>query len=85
MKTFEYVITDEVGIHARPAGALAKLCKGFDSKVTLAANDRSAEATKLMAVMGMGIKQGMTVTVRVEGADEDKAAAEVEGFFRENL
>ena len=29
MKSFHYVITDEVGIHARPAGMLAKEAKGF--------------------------------------------------------
>ena len=85
MKTFTYVITDEVGIHARPAGALAKLAKEGTSKVTLSAGDKSAEATKLMAVMGMGIKQGMEVTVTVEGEDEEQMAGKIEQFFKENL
>lgn len=85
MKEFQYVITDEVGIHARPAGNLAKLCKEFSSRITLEANGKRAEATKLMAVMGMGIKKDMTVTVKVEGEDEDEAAKKVEAFFKENL
>lgn len=63
MKTFQYVITDETGIHARPAGNLAKLCKEFAAKVTLNADGKQAEATKLMAVMGMGIRKGTRVTV----------------------
>ena len=29
MKTFNYVITDEVGIHARPAGMLVKEAKKY--------------------------------------------------------
>ena len=38
-----------------------------------------------MALMGMGIKQGDTVKVTVEGADEDTAAAAIEEFFKANL
>lgn len=85
MKQFNYVITDEVGIHARPAGNLAKLCKGFSSKVTIAANGKSAEATKLMAVMGLGAKKDTEIEISVEGDDEETAAAEVEKFLKENL
>lgn len=85
MKTFDYMITDEVGIHARPAGNLAKLCKQLGAKVTLEADGKSADAEKLMAVMAMGIKKGTTVTVKVEGDQEESAAAEVEKFFQEDL
>ena len=85
MKEFTYVITDEVGIHARPAGALAKLVKEGASRVTINAHDKSAEATKLMAVMGMGVKKGTKVHVIVEGADEEQMAGKIEQFFKENL
>ena len=85
MKSFEYTITDEVGIHARPAGILAKKVKEFNSVVTISKDGKSAEAKKLMAVMGLGVKQGQTVTVTVEGADEDTAVVEMEKFFKENL
>ena len=85
MKEFTYTITDSVGIHARPAGLLAKKAKGFESVITINKNGKSAAATKLMAVMGLGVKCGETVTVTVEGADEEKAAAEMEKFFSENL
>lgn len=85
MKTFTYTIKDEVGIHARPAGLLAKKAKEFESVITIDRNGKSTAATKLMALMGLGVKCGETVTVTVEGADEDKAAAEMEKFFSENL
>ncbi len=85
MKQFTYTITDPVGLHARPAGLLVKAAREFSSAVTLEAGDRSAGATRLMALMGMGIRQGDTVTVKVEGEDEDRAAAALEQFFRDNL
>ena len=86
MKQFTYTITDPVGIHARPAGLLVKAVKALDSTVTIAkADGKSAAATKLMALMGLGIKQGDTVTVTVEGGSEEANFAAMEQFFQENL
>lgn len=42
-------------------------------------------ATKLMAIMGLGIKQGDTISVTVEGGDEESNAAVMEHFFKDNL
>ena len=85
MKQFTYTIKDPIGIHARPAGILAKMAKTLDSTVTISKGDKSAEAKKLMAVMGLGVKSGETVTVTVEGGSEDANAAAMEQFFNENL
>ncbi|MCI9410070.1 MAG: HPr family phosphocarrier protein [Oscillospiraceae bacterium] len=85
MKNFSYTIKDEIGIHARPAGLLAKKAKEFQSVVTLEKDGKTAAATKLMAIMGMGVKCGDTVNVTVEGSDEETAAAAMEEFFKANL
>lgn len=85
MKEFKYVIKDEVGIHARPAGLLVKKAKEFSDKITISINGKSAEATRLMALMGLGVKHGDEVTVTVEGADEDSTATVMQEFFNENL
>lgn len=86
MKQFSYTIKDPIGIHARPAGILAKMAKTLDSKVTISkADGKSAEAKKLMAVMGLGVKTGETVTITVEDGNEDANAAAMEQFFKENL
>lgn len=86
MKQFTYTITDPVGIHARPAGLLVKAIKALDSTITIAkADGRSAAGSKLMALMGLGIKQGETVTVTVEGGAEEANAAALEKFFQDNL
>lgn len=85
MKTFSYTITDEIGIHARPAGALAKKAKEFKSVITLKVNGKRADAARLMAVMGLGAGKGMEVMVTVEGEDEERAAEQIELFMKENL
>ena len=85
MKTFTYTITDPVGLHARPAGMLAKEVKKYESKVTIIKEGKSSDATKLMMLMGLGVKCGDEITVEVTGADEETAAAELKAFFKANL
>ena len=85
MKTFTFTITDPVGLHARPAGMLAKEAKKYESKVTIIREGKSSDATKLMMLMGLGVKSGDEITVEVSGADEEVASAELQAFFQANL
>ncbi len=85
MKEFSYKITDEVGIHARPAGLLVKKASEFKSEVTLSKGEKSADAKKIFGVMSLAAKCGDTVNVRISGNDEDRAAEALKKFFEENL
>ena len=85
MKQFDYTITDALGIHARPAGLLAKEAKQFQSVCTITKGDITKKLTQLMMLMSMGIKQGDVVTIKAEGPDEDAAIAALEAFFQANL
>ena len=86
MKEFKYTVTDELGIHARPAGLLAKLAKTFtDTTVTITKDGTTVKASQLMKLMGLGVKQGNTITVAAEGPAEDEAIAAMKKFFEENL
>ena len=80
MKQFEYTINDPLGIHARPAGMLAKAAKSFaDTTVTVSKNGNAVKATQLMKLMGLG------VTVAADGPSEDAAIAAMQAFFQDNL
>ena len=85
MKTFEYTIKDELGIHARPAGLLVKEAKKFESECTITKDGKTKKLTQLMMLMSLGVKQGDTVTVSVDGADEDAAVASLKEFFESKL
>ena len=85
MKEFTYTIKDEQGIHARPASILAKEAKKYESSITISKGEKTVDVTRLMAVMGMGIKCGDEVTVSAEGADEEKAIEALKQFFEANL
>lgn len=85
MKEFEYKITEAAGLHARPAGLLVKKAKKYSSHVTVCANDRECDATRLMALMSMCIKCDSVVKITVDGEDEEVCVSELEKFFKENL
>jgi phosphocarrier protein len=77
MIAFNYAITDELGIHTRPAGILIREVKKYQSTVTFSHGEKKAEGDKLFAIMKLGIKQGNILGVTVEGADEQAAAAAI--------
>jgi len=81
MQEFSYTIKDSCGVHARPAGMLVKMAKGFGGTVTVACGEKQCEMKKLMALMSMGIKQGDTVKITVEGEGEEAFAAQLSQFL----
>ncbi len=85
MVSFKYRIKDKVGIHARPAGALAKEAKEVSSKVTLKFKGKEADAERLISVMGLGVKSGDEIEVIVEGQEEKHDSEKIEEFFKNNL
>lgn len=85
MKKFEYTIQDAMGIHARPAGLLTKEAKKYKSTITLTKGEKDVNVLKLMALMGLAVKCGETVTVTIEGEDEEVCASEIEAFFKANF
>ena len=85
MKEFTYVITDPLGIHARPAGQLVKEAGKFSSLCTLTKGNKTEKLTRLMGIMLLAVKHGDVVTVRADGEDEDMAIRTLQVFFQENL
>lgn len=85
MKEFEFVVTDPQGIHARPAGLLVKEAKKFESNISVFKGARKGDLKKIFTVMALGVKQGETIKVQVEGADEEQASSTVEAFLKENF
>ena len=85
MVQFSYVINDELGLHARPAGLLVKLASGFTSTITLKCENGEADAKSLIALMQLGIQKGSNVQFTVAGDDEKEAVAALEQFMKEKL
>lgn len=85
MKKISYTITDELGIHARPAGQLVKAAAAFSCDIKITANGKTVDAKRIMGVMGLAAKKGMSITVSFDGPGEETAMKTIETFLKENL
>ena len=85
MTQFTHIIKDEIGMHARPAGMLAKTAKPFASKITVTAHGKTVDATKLMALMTLGAKCNDELVIAADGEDEAKAIETLKDFVEKYL
>lgn len=85
MKTFEYVITSDEQIHARPAKELVALANKYTSEIKIEKGGKQVKMNSLILIMSLAIKKGDTITVSANGDDEDAAIAEVETYLKANL
>lgn len=85
MKEFTYIIKDEQGIHARPAGLLVKEAAKYPCKITIGKDGKDMDAKRILGVMSLGVKCGQEIVVRCEGEQEAEAVEAMKAFLEENL
>ena len=85
MREFRYVIKDEQGIHARPAGLFVKEAASCESKITISKDGKEVDAKRILGVMGLGVKKDQEIVLKAEGNDEDQAIEKLSKFLQENL
>ena len=85
MREFRYVIKDEQGTHARPAGLFVKEAASCESKITISKDGKEVDAKRILGVMGLGVKKDQEIVLKAEGSDEDQAIEKLSKFLQENL
>lgn len=75
-------IVNKLGLHARAAAKLVQLVGGFKSNTQISFKGREINAKSIMGVMMLAAGFGATVTVRVEGPDQDEAMAAIGDLFQ---
>jgi phosphocarrier protein HPr len=81
----DYIIVDQHGMHARPATALVKLGRQFRADIRLKKDDKTIQVKSMLNILGLGLKNGDTVSVIIEGVDESDAAKALDTFFTEDM
>lgn len=85
MLEFSYKITNPAGLHARIVAELQKVAQNYQSMIILSKGTKSVDATKVLALMGLGAVRGDEIRLTVEGKDEEQAAEAIVKFIKENL
>jgi phosphocarrier protein len=82
----DVVLGNRHGLHARPAAEFVKLASRFLSDVKLTKDDLTIDGKSIMGVMMLAAECGSTITLTVEGADEEEATVALIAFLeRETL
>ena len=69
----DVTITNNIGLHARPATFFIQKANSFKSSIWIEKDDRKVNAKSLLGVLSLGIAKGMTVTLIADGVDEVEA------------
>lgn len=85
MKSFTYTIRDREGVHARPAGIVVAEAKKYTSNISISIRGKTVDLKRIFALMGLCIKCGEEVEIKVEGEDEDAASEALKTTFANNL
>ncbi len=85
MKSFIYKITDEQGIHARPAGIIVLEAKKFISNITITNKNNTVDLKRIFSVMGLCVKSNEEVIIEIDGIDEEEAFIKMKKVFEDNL
>jgi phosphocarrier protein len=67
-------VVNALGLHARAAARFVHTANGFSSQVRVSCRGREMEGKSIMGLLLLGAAQGSTITLTVEGADEEAAA-----------
>lgn len=69
----EIEIINKLGLHARASAKLTQLAASYKSEVMMSRDKRRVNAKSIMGVMMLAAAKGTTVTIEVDGPDEEEA------------
>ena len=72
------LVKNKTGLHARPAAQLVKLCRTFQSDITISSDSTVCNGK---SVFSGCLKQGTTVQVAAEGPDEAQALEQIIAYI----
>ena len=78
-------LPNPTGLHARPAAVFSKAAAASAAEVTVAKDDRSANAKSLLSLLTLDCHKGDLVTVTVEGEDADRVLADLVALIESGL
>ena len=79
----EVRITNELGLHARPAAQFVKRANRFRSEIWIVREGKRYSATSLIEILRANLDCGATVTLEAHGVDADAAIDELEKLLAE--
>lgn len=81
----EIVLTNEVGLHARPAALLARSVAELDAKVVVRLGEQQADGASVLALLGLAARKGDRLIVTAQGRQAEEAITRILNLASENF
>jgi len=81
----EVVVSNKLGIHARPAAMFVKIANKFSCDVYVEKDDERVNGKSIMGLMMLAAGQGSKLTIKCEGPDADKVMEELEELIQQKF
>ncbi len=78
---FTVDINSENGLHARPAGMIAKIAQTFAGDIKIKKGDKEVNAKSIMSIMSLGIQKGDSIVVDVIGMGSELIEEKLKEVF----
>ena len=78
-------LENRVGLHARPAGALVRVAKEFQSAITVTYGEKQANAKSILSILSLGAEKGALVSIEATGADAEQAVQKLRQLVRDKF
>jgi len=69
----QLTLTNPTGLHARPASLFVQTAARYQANIRAAGHGKEADATSIIGVLSLGMRQGDTITIRASGVDAQAA------------
>lgn len=81
----DVVITNKLGLHARPAALFVQTAARFSSEITVTKDGVDVNGKSVMGMMMLAAGCGTALTLTAAGADEADALGALKGLFERNF
>jgi PTS hybrid protein len=81
----EIVLTNDIGLHARPAALLARSVADLDARVTVQLGDQRADGASVLALLGLTARQGDRLVVMAQGRQATEAIVRIQHLAEKNF
>lgn len=81
----QFTINAATGLHARPAAVFVEIASEFESEIKIEFEEQQVNAKSIISVLSLGLGDGETFVIRVNGPDEEEAMAALEKYMKNEL
>ncbi|MFW5827204.1 MAG: HPr family phosphocarrier protein [Alkalispirochaeta sp.] len=85
MQEITVSVTNETGLHSRPADLFVRTAKCYESAITVRKGEKTADAKNIIKVILLNVSQGTEISIQADGPDEDDALQDLQTLISSNF